>query len=323
MTKSNSYAPYLFAFLVPFFSAATHKLLFKSGIALSWATHFVYILGLWRLIEWLLTRTEKHNKWTQWGSVVLGASLYSFVFMSLDYYVLHLIMAFSGFSPTEMVIKCFFTTAIAIIYIESIRWSKAQEKALIDNLKLQAENIEAKFQLLREQVNPEFLFYCLGNLRKMFQANDPNTEGYVLKLADVYRQTLNKDKNIVSLKEELSLLQNYMFLMRHGRETSIFFDVSVSEASLKSHLPIFALQLLGDNCVKHNAFSEEKPLHIRVFQKDPLSITIENNYQRNEIPKSFGVEIERLEMRYALEGIDNAVLIEKKDTTYSTTLKLF
>jgi hypothetical protein len=323
MKKSNSYAPYLFAFLLPLFSAINNKLLFKSGIILVWIVYSVFLLGLWRLIEWLLNRTENKHKLVQWSCVLLGASVYCFACMSLDYSILHLVMAFSGFSPMDMVIKCFVIIATATIYIESVKWSKAREKAKIDNLKLQAENIEAKFQSLREQVNPEFLFYCLSNLRKMFQSNDPNTEGYVLKLADVYRQTLNKDKNIVSLKEELDLLKNYMFLMRYGREKAISFEVAVSEASLKKHLPIFALQVLGDNCVKHNVFSESQPLHIRIFQRDPLSITITNNYQRNEIPKSFGIDIEHLEMRYALEGIDNPILIEKGTTTYSTTLKLF
>jgi two-component system, LytTR family, sensor kinase len=145
------------------------------------------------------------------------------------------------------------------------------------------------------------------------EVDDPNTEGYILKLANVYRQTLKKDINVVSLQEELDLLQTYMFLMRYGREKAISFDVEVSDTSLNAQLPVFALQLLGDNCVKHNVFSESQPLHIRLFQKDPQSITMTNNYQRNE----------HLEMRYALEGIEDAVLIEKAETTYSTTLKLF
>jgi two-component system, LytTR family, sensor kinase len=254
---------------------------------------------------------------------ILGGSLYCVAFMGLDYYVLHLIMPFMGVTPFDLAIKCFLTTATAIIYIESARWAKEREKARIDNLNLQSENIEAKFQLLKEQVNPEFLFQSLKTLQTMVKKEDPNTEGYVLKLANVYRQTLNKDRNIVSLKEELGLLQNYMYLMRYGRESAISFDINVSEASLKAHLPVFALQLLGDNCIKHNVFSETQPLHIRLYQKDENTITLTNNYQRQEIPKSFGIEIDRLTMRYEMEGIENGVSIEHEPTTYSTTLKLF
>lgn len=323
MKKSRDYAPYLFAFLIPFFAVITHKLLFKSGIVLNWIVYSVFLLGLWRLIEWLLRLTEHKNKLAQWCSVLLGTSIYILIYISLDYYVLHLQMSFVGFSPLNLGISSFMVTFIATTIIESLKWTKASEKAKIDNLILQSENIEAKFQLLKEQVNPEFLFHSLTTLKAMVGVDDPNTEGYVLKLANVYRQTLNKEKNIVTLKEELDLLQNYLFLMRYGRESAIFFELEVSEASLKKHLPVFALQLLGDNCIKHNVFSENNPLHIRIFQKDLHSVTITNNYQRNEVPKSFGVDIEHLEMRYALEGIDNAVLIVHEPNTYSTTLKLF
>jgi hypothetical protein len=64
-------------------------------------------------------------------------------------------------------------------------------------------------------------------------------------------------------------------------------------------------------------------LHIRLFQKDAQSITMTNNYQRKAIPESFGIDMEHLDMRYALEGIENGIFIEKEETTYSTTLKLF
>jgi two-component system, LytTR family, sensor kinase len=321
MKKSKGYAPYLFAFFIPTFSAITHNLLFKSGLALNWIIFFVVILGLWHFIDWLLTISD--NKLVKWGSVFLGSSLYSLAYIGLDYYVLQLSMRFTGFSPLNLGTSLFLITVAALIIIESVKWTGAREKARIDNLNLQSENIEAKFKLLREQVNPEFLFYCLTTLQTMVRTDDQNTEGYILKLADVYRQTLKKERNVVSLREELALLRSYMYLMRYGRETAVFFDVDVSDAALKYQLPVFALQLLGDNCVKHNVFSESQPLHIRLFQKDPHSITMTNNYQRNDIPKSYGIDMEHLEMRYALEGIEEGVLIEKEETTYSTTIKLF
>jgi two-component system, LytTR family, sensor kinase len=321
MKKSTNYAPYLFAFFICLISTITHNLISKSGLALRWIAYSFVIVGLWRLIEWLLTLSD--NKLVQWGSALLGSILFIIAFVSLDFYVLRFFMNFVGFTPWDFGLILFLIATASIIFIESVKWSRAREKAQIENLTLQGENIEAKYKLLREQVNPEFLFQCLTTLQTMVRADDPQTEGYILKLANVYRQTLKKEKNVVSLREELALLQSYMFLMRYGRENALSFEVAVSDASLNFQLPVFALQLLGDNCIKHNVFSEKQPLHIRIFQKDALSITITNNYQRNEAPKAFGIDIEHLEMRYALEGIDNAVFIEKDEATYSTTLKLF
>jgi two-component system, LytTR family, sensor kinase len=321
MKKSKNYAPYLYSFLITVISIATQNLLFKPGLFFRSIVYFSVIVGMWRLIEWLLTRSE--NKWVQWGYVLLGINIYNGVYLCLDYYVFHMVTTFSGLGPWDLSKSLFLIGVVATIFIESVKWSRAREKAQIENLTLQGENIEAKFKLLREQVNPEFLFQCLTTLQTMVRLDDPQTEGYILKLADVYRQTLNKEKNIVSLQEELALLQSYMFLMRYGREAAISFEVEVSDASLNAQLPVFALQLLGDNCIKHNDFSESRPLHIRVFQKDLHSITITNNYQRKAIPESFGIDIEHLEMRYALEGVEDGVFIEKEETTYSTTIKLF
>jgi sensor histidine kinase YesM len=321
MKKSNNYAPFLFAFLITLIATATQNLFLKPGILFRCIVYFFAIVGMWCLIEWLLMRSG--NRLVQLGYVFLGINIYSVVYLSLDYYFFHLITTFSGLSPWDLSKSLFLIGVVATIFIENAKWSKAREKAQIENLTLQSENIEAKFKLLREEVNPEFLFQCLTTLQTMVRSDDPQTEGYILKLADVYRQTLNKEKNVVTLQEELALLQAYMFLVRYGRETAVSFEAHVSDASLDYQLPVFALQLLGDNCIKHNVFSENQPLHIRLFQHDPQSITMTNNYQRKAIPESFGMDIEHLEMRYAMEGIDDGVFIEKTETTYSTTLKLF
>jgi two-component system LytT family sensor kinase len=321
MKKSKNYAPYLFTAFFTTFSAITHNLLFKSGIVLNWIVAFFVSLGLWYLIEWLLRLSE--NRLVRLSSVFLGSVFYIISFVCLDYYIFHVVMLFTGFVPLKLGASLFINALMSTIFMESTKWAREREKAKIENLTLQAENIEAKYQLLREQVNPEFLFQCLTTLQTMVRSDDQHTEGYILKLADVYRQTLKKEKNTVSLREELALLQTYMFLMRYGREAAISFEVDVSDASLDYQLPSFALQLLGDNCIKHNVFSASAPLRIRLFQKNACSITMINNYQRKAIPESFGIDIEHLEMRYALEGIEDAVFIEKEASTYSTTIKLF
>jgi two-component system, LytTR family, sensor kinase len=155
----------------------------------------------------------------------------------------------------------------------------------------------------------------------MVHSKDPNTEDYILKLADVYRQILKKERNLVPLKEDLAILKTYLFLMCYGREAAIQCDINVSEASLQYKLPVFALQSLADKCLKHNDFSAENPLYILIFQKDAQSITMLNNYQKTMATSDRNME--QLELRYAHEGIENGVLIERETSTYSTTLKLF
>jgi two-component system, LytTR family, sensor kinase len=322
MKKSTGYAPYLFALLIPALPGLTNNLFFKPGAVLNWVLFSLILFVWWHLNEWLLNISD--NGFVKWGRLLLGSSLYVVFITGLDYYVLHLMLRFTGFSPPIFGLRIFTTTFISSFIIEAIKWTKAREQSKIENLMLQTENIETQFNLLIQQVNPDFLFHSLTTLQTMVRTNDPQGDDYILKLADVYRQTLKKERSAVSLQEELAFLKSYLFLMMYGQEEAITIDINVSDASSGYHLPVFSLQLLGENCIKHNVFSRAQPLHIHLFQKDPQSITIANNYQPKAFPsESFGVGIENLKMRYALAGIEDAVCIEQNDTTYSTTIKLF
>jgi len=318
--KSKSYAPYIYAIVLTISITITHKVFLKSGFPLFLITSFFFYVGLWFLIEWLLIHFEHKYKLVKWLMALLGVCIYLFAYICLDYYVLHFITNILGFTIWQFPKRIFVSVIMAFIFIESLRWTKEREKAQIENLKLQAENIETKFQLLKEQVNPEFLFHCLNTLQTMVRADDPKTEDYILKLANVYRQILKKNINNISVKEEIELLKSYMFLICYGREEVIYFEMNISEASFDRQLPIFALQLLVDKCIKHNEYSANHPLCILFFQNDSNSITMTHNYQPKD--NIAPIDIEKLEIRYALEGIENGVIIKKDTSTYSITLML-
>lgn len=322
MKKTTSRIPYIFAFFIPGFSAFTNNLLFKPGLVLNWLVTYCVVFGLWRLNERLLSISEQPL--IKWASFFVGSSLYILAVAVLDYYVLHLLMVFTGFSPLNFYLRMFTAGMFSSFIIASIRWATAREQARLENLKLQTEHIETQFNLLIQQANPDFLFHSLTNLQKMVQAEDPQAEEYILKLADVYRQTLKKERSPVSLREELEFVKSYLFLMTHGEQDAIFWEMTILPESLTYRLPVFSLQLLAENCINHNDFSASQPLYIRLFQKDAKSITISNNYQPKAIPsQSFGVGIDNLRMRYALEGKDDAVTIEQDENNYTTTIQLF
>jgi two-component system, LytTR family, sensor kinase len=322
MKKIAAYAPYIYTVLYTIITLiANNAAAFRSDVVSFLALYPLLIFGLWRVNEKLLSISD--NLLVKWGSLVLGSSLYILVIIGLDYYVFHILVPFLGLSLKSFFANGFMLTFISVFVIEGIKWTNEREQSSIENLTLQAENMEAQFNLLVQQVNPDFLFHSLNTLQTMVKSDDPKAEEYILKLADVYRQTLKKGRNNASLEEELDFLQSYLFLMRYGQEAAITLDVNISEAALDYDLPVFSLQLLVENCIKHNAFSPIQPLHIKIFQKDTKSITVSNNYQpKASSTESSGVGIENLKLRYALVGVDDAVYVEQNETTYSTTIKL-
>lgn len=255
---------------------------------------------------------------------MLGISTYIGLFICIDYYYLDLTLRNFPFSVWNLGIKIFFVATLYFTFLENIQWTKAREQSRLENLKLQAEYVDTQFNLLIQQVNPDFLFHCLSTLQNMVAANDSQVEDYILKLADVYRQTLKKEQSDVRLYEELAFFKSYMFLMMYGQEKAISFDVNIPPSSLNYHLPIFSLQLLGENYIKNNAFSPNHPLLIRLYQKGSQNINIASNYQPKQTThKDFDVHIDNLKMRYALAGIEEAVPVEQNENIYATTLKLF
>jgi hypothetical protein len=70
--------------------------------------------------------------------------------------------------------------------------------------------------------------------------------------------------------------------------------------------------------------STSKPLEIRIFQKDDVTITVSNNYHpKLQTINSRGVGLGNLSDRYELLGIKNGLVIDKTDSHYSVTIKLF
>jgi LytS/YehU family sensor histidine kinase len=216
--------------------------------------------------------------------------------------------------------------AILFVAIQQ-SFKSVQEKQLLltENLQLKSETYKAELENLRSQVNPHFLFNSLATLQSIVRQNPKTAEDFIIKLSDFYRRTLlSSPSNKITLKEELEFIQSYIFLLQNRFENGLKFKIDINEATLKYNLPTFALQILIENCIKHNIISDEKPLIIHLFQKDMTSITVQNNSQiklNNEGSTKTGLL--NLKRRYELYGIKDGVIIDQNKDDFSATLKLF
>jgi two-component system LytT family sensor kinase len=94
-------------------------------------------------------------------------------------------------------------------------WIKSIEK----NEELKRENLLAKYEALKNQVNPHFLFNNLNTLSGMVEQKPELATAFIKKLSDIYRYVLEQnDKELVSIKDEMKFVDDYIFLskMRFG-----------------------------------------------------------------------------------------------------------
>jgi LytS/YehU family sensor histidine kinase len=216
--------------------------------------------------------------------------------------------------------------SIALIYIIQYALNSAEkaQSVSLQNEMLKTENVRAQFEILRQQVNPHFLFNSLSTLRSMVRAKDPKAEEFVLHLSEIYRQLLAKRQfDTVTLKEELEFVNDYSFMLssRFGAALKIATDIPDENRSFR--LPTFSLQLLLENCIKHNVISAEKPLEIKLFAS-PGFVTVENRLQPKQTEAEHsGYGLENLIQRYKLLGFaESGVFVFSDNDVFRVRLKL-
>ena len=162
------------------------------------------------------------------------------------------------------------------------------------------ENLLSRFETLKNQVNPHFLFNSLNVLSSLVH-EDPNlAEDFIGKLTKVYRYVLDlKDQVLVPLEEELAFIKSYFFLhqIRFGNKLRLY--VQIPEEDRNRFLPPLTLQLLVENAIKHNMITHDNPLTIEMYTEDAQYFVVKNNFQpRQESVASTGIGIQNLKARY-------------------------
>jgi ligand-binding sensor domain-containing protein len=170
---------------------------------------------------------------------------------------------------------------------------------------MEREKLLFQFQTLRSQVNPHFLFNSFSTLISVIDEDKNLAIEYVSKLSQFFRNILEyRDKDLIPIKEELSLIETYTYLQKQRYGENFQLEVSLKPEHLSTLIPPLTLQMLVENAIKHNIVSPEKPLYIKIFSEDN-SIIISNNLQRKkQLEASTGIGLENIRNRYSLLGLE-------------------
>lgn len=190
-------------------------------------------------------------------------------------------------------------------------------------LKAQKENLQSQFDVLKQQVNPHFLFNSLNVLTSLIRLEPELAEKFTEHLSKVYRYVLeNKDNELVKLTTELDFLDAYIFLLNIRFMGKIEVNISITEEKKNCLVIPLAMQLLIENAIKHNAMSKKSPLVIDIFIDDKHFLNIINNLQEREAHMvSTGVGLKNIQNRYLLLN-NSAPEFEKTSTHFIARIPL-
>ncbi|MFZ4928450.1 sensor histidine kinase [Chryseobacterium sp. Mn2064] len=294
-------------------------------LMIDFSISFLFSLFVWYFNIYSLPKFSIQNISTRFFNKKLGISLsIGIVVMAAIVLIHHILFPKYGFNT--MVVMYEFRgilinlTIYMFLYLLYQTYNSQQIKFELEQIR--TDNLNAQYELLKQQINPHFLFNSLNTLKSMIDIKDESSGDFVVRLADFYRFTLdNRKMDLIPLKKELAILDAYVFLLTSRFEDGIEFKIDIQEDILNSYIPPFTLQLLCENCIKHNVVSLANPLIIRLYS-DREYIVIENNFQPKNIPQeSAGIGIENIRERYK-HFAEKEMTILHNDTSFTVKLPI-
>lgn len=189
--------------------------------------------------------------------------------------------------------------AFSLITTWGVEKALAQQQAMGLISKLKEENFQAKYEVLKQQINPHFLFNSLNILKGMIRTGNEDAEEYLIKLADVYRYILQSNaKEEVVLADELLMLESYHYMLKNRFRDAIDLTIDLSPETRRSVLPPLTFQMLMENCVKHNILTQSRKLHVSVTEQSGM-VVFQNNLQpKQSLQSDSHIGLENLTRRY-------------------------
>ena len=280
---------------------------------------FFYLLKKWDYAVY----TYKRLTIAIIGNIVVSfiGIFVSRLFILVAFYDNSIEQVLSSFSLKDYQQPLLITLLVALIFYAFFYYKYRQDNKVKEQ-KMIAGTASARFDALKNQLDPHFLFNSLNVLTSLIEEDPNQAQKFTTSLSKVYRYVLEqKNKDLVTVDEELNFARTYVRLLKMRFEDSIVFEIPDAALNSEAKIVPLSLQLLLENAVKHNVVTSSKPLHIKVFEENG-SLIVKNNLQEKQVvKKSSGVGLQNIKQRYNILS-DKKVHIAKTSTHFSVALPM-
>lgn len=283
--------------------------------------NFITAFSLYLLSFFLLKKEYKDGyKWLIIIPVILVSAT------AISYFCTFLQIKIEGLDrPSHFyfgaLLRDYFITITVVLSSQLIYMSQHQQQTALENKMLVVENMRSRFQALKNQMDPHFLFNSLNTLNSLIKLDGEKAQEYVQQLSSVLRYTL-QNREVISLEEELKFTNSYCHLMqiRYGDHLRFVFD---TDEKYNNYLVIpLCLQVLVENAIKHNVISRKQVLTITISTSDANYIRVSNPvYPKKEPEKGDGIGLSNLSERYQLMW-NAGIVVEKQADLFEVRIPL-
>ena len=188
-----------------------------------------------------------------------------------------------------------------VLAFHAFYFYKAMQEKKVKDSQIVAKTETARFESLKNQLDPHFLFNSLNVLTSLIDENPKGAQRFTTGLSKVYRYILEqKNKDLVDVPDEIAFANTYMQLLKTRFEEGIEFEIDEALNELEFKIVPLSLQLLLENAVKHNVITSQKPLRIKIYKEQNM-LVVQNSFNPKQVvEKSTKVGLENIKQRYQL-----------------------
>lgn len=189
----------------------------------------------------------------------------------------------------------------AVIYSvtdQSLHAYSGLQQIQIEARRIQTAQKNLRFESLRNQLSPHFLFNSLNTISALLHQDIRKADAFIRHLAGLYCTVMDHySLHTIPLGRELKLVKDYGFLMQTRFGGALLLSVDIRREDEDLHIPPLSVQILVENAIKHNALSMRNPLEIQIYSDNDYLVVRNNLIPSRDRKESEGITRSREESR--------------------------
>ncbi len=228
------------------------------------------------------------------------------------------------FSDELIIVSLGIVVALGFVLIDmSVYLFREWRHSITELERFRKESAESRFETLRSQVNPHFLFNNLNTLSSLVYENPEKAGLFIREMADVYRYILDtREKDTVALRKELDFIRSYLYLLQIRFENRLIVEWDIPDGIGDRGVVPATLQLLVENVIKHNVITAATPLSVRICLESGDYLVVSNDLRKKEgVENSSGFGLRSITSRYTYLT-EKPVLIHADNQRFTVKIPL-
>lgn len=272
--------------------------------------YFTFIaFAIWQGNRYLLFRLRLRFSWLSQPMYKVIALVVSNIFytipISVGLMTMWYVFALHSTANWDVIYKATALCVVCVVFIthtyETVFLIKSWGTDKSKSEQLEKAKVQAELEALKNQIDPHFMFNSLNTLSYLIEHHSGKAKLFNDNLAEVYRYILsNKERDLVLLSEEIMFTEKYFSLLKIRFGDAVALEIHSVVPHDDYVIPPISLQILLENAIKHNEFSEQHPLTVTMTITDGSAVITNELRPKKMNERSSGIGLSNLHERYKL-----------------------